>query len=132
MIWSALMLPPQLGHLIGAAVICPESSRRCTMVFGRRLRYQTTATTAKPITKRIPLTANLEVVACTEAANPKITAKKKQIAAITPPIIVVSFINLLGRLEDLNLIQTSQIVNCYKQRKGCSEQNLYFSSDCYR
>lgn len=106
MIWSAPTLPPQLGHFIGAAVICPESSKRCTMVFGRRLMYQTTATTAKPTTNRMPLTANLDVVACTEAAKPKTTAKKKQIAAITPPITVISFIRLLDGLKHLNLIQT--------------------------
>jgi hypothetical protein len=59
---------------------------------GLRFRYQTPAITTMPITKRTPLTASLDVVACTEAANPKTTAKKKQITATIPPIIVDIFI----------------------------------------
>jgi hypothetical protein len=67
--------------------------------------------TASPIMKRMPLVASLAVVACTEAASAKITAKKNTTAAATPPrtgrILIISCFVELG---DLNLVPLSRFI----------------------
>ena len=60
---------------------------------------------ASPIMNRIPLVASLVVVAATEAASAKITAKKNKTATAMAPNIVIAFIIRFGvALSDLNLV----------------------------
>lgn len=58
-----------------------------------------------PIMKSIPLVASLAVVAWTEAASAKMTAKKNKTATAMAPRIVIAFIIMCGvLLSDLNLV----------------------------
>ena len=77
---------------------------------------------ANPMMNRMPLVARRAVVACTEAASAKITAKKNRIATAMVPRIVIAFIIMCGVvIPDLNLVLNT---NCKQKLFHSKRSNL--------